>query len=179
MDRTRKSLGFSRATIIRERGAMTVPDAGWYIDPEDSTQMRWWSGASWTEHKAPNTQHVQAATPAVIDVQDPPYVPMANFHSSTTMDTDRQLTHREKDRQVRRNNSLAYTGCVLSLVAFLFNPFAILSILGIVFSAVGLAKSHELDGRQRVTGRGTAIAGIVVGLLGLAAFAWLLTQQAA
>jgi hypothetical protein len=86
-----------------------------------------------------------------------------------------KLTHREKDRQIRRNNS--FTGCVLSLVAFLFNPFAILSILGIVFSAIGLAKSHDLDGRHRVTGRGTAIAGIIVGLLGLAAFAWVLAQR--
>ena len=158
---------------------MTAPGPGWYIDPEDTSQMRWWSGESWTEHKSPNPQHAQAVTPATVEVQDRPYVPMASYSSSPTIADAGKLSRREKDRQVRRNNSLAYTGCVLSLVAFLFNPFAILSILGIVFSVVGLAKSHELDGRQRVTGRGTAIAGIVVGLLGLAAFAWLLVQRSA
>ena len=86
-------------------------------------------------------------------------------------------TRVERDRQIRRNNSFAYTGCVLALLGFLINPFAILSILGIIFSAIGLAKSHDLDGRQKVTGRGTAITGIVVGLLGLVVFGWLLTQD--
>lgn len=73
-----------------------------------------------------------------------------------------------KDGEIRRNNSFAYTGCVLALVAFLFNPLAILSILAIVFSAIGLAKSHDLDAQRKVTGRGTAIAGLILGLVGVA-----------
>jgi hypothetical protein len=162
---------------------MTVPGPGWYIDPEDASHMRWWSGESWTEHKSPNPQYLPAAAPAVIELEEPQYVPMASYYGAAAGTGTgsgagtAKLTHREKDRQIRRNNSFAYTGCVLSLVAFLFNPFAILSILGIVFSAIGLAKSHDLDGRHRVTGRGTAIAGIIIGLLGLAAFAWVLAQR--
>jgi len=27
--------------------------AGWFIDPEDSTQLRWWDGSSWTSNYAP------------------------------------------------------------------------------------------------------------------------------
>ncbi|MET0956728.1 MAG: DUF2510 domain-containing protein, partial [Cryobacterium sp.] len=27
--------------------------AGWYADPSDGTQLRWWSGTGWTEHVAP------------------------------------------------------------------------------------------------------------------------------
>ena len=73
-----------------------------------------------------------------------------------------------KDGEIRRNNSFAYTGCVLALVAFLFNPLAILSILAIVFSAIGLAKSHDLDAERKVSGRGTAIAGLILGLIGVA-----------
>jgi hypothetical protein len=165
---------------------MTVPEPGWYIDPEDARHVRWWSGESWTEHKSPNPQYPPAATPAVIELEEPHYVPMASYYGAEagagagtgTGTGTAKLTHREKDRQIRRNNSFAYTGCVLSLVAFLVNPFAILSILGIVFSAIGLAKSHDLDGRRRVTGRGTAIAGIVLGLVGLAAFAWVLAKRA-
>ena len=154
---------------------MTIPSPGWYIDPENAEQLRWWSGESWTEHKSPNPQ-ASADAPAAVEVLDPSYVPMGNRYAASGTD-EVKLTHREKDKLVRRHNSFAYTGCVLSLIAFLFNPFAVLSILGIVFSAIGLAKSHELDGRSRVTGRGTAIAGIILGLVGLAAFAWAISRQ--
>lgn len=30
-----------------------TPAAGWYPDPEDATQQRYWDGAQWTEHRAP------------------------------------------------------------------------------------------------------------------------------
>jgi hypothetical protein len=152
---------------------MPVPAAGWYIDPESDAQLRWWSGEEWTEHKQPNPQYLQAPI-AATSVVNEPYVPMASYNPAASGSP--RLSRVEKDRQIRRNNSFAYIGCVFSLLAFLFNPVAILSLLGIVFSAIGLSKSHELDGHQKVTGRGTAIAGIVLGLIGLALFAWLLSR---
>jgi hypothetical protein len=30
-----------------------TPAAGWYPDPEDATQQRYWDGTQWTEHRAP------------------------------------------------------------------------------------------------------------------------------
>ncbi len=29
--------------------------AGWYQDPQDSTQLRYWDGSTWTQHYAPNS----------------------------------------------------------------------------------------------------------------------------
>ena len=175
---------------------MTVPEAGWYVDPTDSAHLKWWDGTVWTEHRQANPQSVPMAaadnastssTEAYVPMANhycgastsapEEYVPMANHYCGATTALAPKLTRGEKDRQVRRNNSFAYTGCVFAILGFLINPFAILSILGIIFSAIGLAKSHDLDGRQKVTGRGTAIAGIVVGLLGLVTFGWLLAQN--
>ena len=156
---------------------MTVPEPGWYVDPTDSAHLKWWDGTIWTEHRQANPQSVPvAAADNASTSSSEAYVPMANHYRATTALAPK-LTRGEKDRQVRSNNSFAYTGCVFALLGFLINPFAILSILGIIFSAIGLAKSHDLDGRQKVTGRGTAIAGIVVGLLGLVAFGWVLAQN--
>jgi len=85
-------------------------------------------------------------------------------------------TRKEKDREIRRNNSMAYTGLVLALVSCLINPLAIPSILGIVFSAIGIAKSAELEGAGRqLTGRGTAIAGLVVSIASTAYVLWKLS----
>jgi hypothetical protein len=151
---------------------VTVPGPGWYEDPQDAKLVRWWDGTRWSEHthdRAPQSAPVSDS--AATEIPAEPYVPMGGY--GTTQVVEPQLTHKEKDRQTRKNNSLAYTGTVLALVGFLFNPFAILSILGIVFSSIGLAKSHELAGAgYKVTGHGTAIAGIIVGLAGLALFAY-------
>lgn len=32
---------------------MTQTPAGWFVDPEDATQLRYWDGAAWTEHRSP------------------------------------------------------------------------------------------------------------------------------
>ena len=78
----------------------------------------------------------------------------------------------EKDRQVRRNNPMAYLGLVFSLLGLIVNPFAILSILGIVFSSIGWAKSGELSSVVRYSGKVTAIIGVILGVATLAYFGW-------
>jgi hypothetical protein len=51
-------------TTASGTGGTAAP--GWYADPHDPRQLRWWSGEAWTEHvspkSAPATQATQAAT---------------------------------------------------------------------------------------------------------------------
>lgn len=46
---------------------MTQPTAGWYPDPANGQQKRWWDGAAWTEH----TQAPPAPAPPVPAVYMP------------------------------------------------------------------------------------------------------------
>ena len=151
---------------------MSGPGPGWFENPENNGQLRWWSGEEWTQHTTPK----QPAPVAM--AEEAPYVPMAYRPANTLTETPK-LKRGEKDRQIRRNNSFAYTGLVLSLVSILVNPLAILSILGIVFSSIGLAKANNLESRAAVTGRGTAIAGLIIGLASLVFFGWNLSRQLA
>ena len=34
---------------------MSQTPAGWFPDPDDASQYRYWDGATWTEHRAPRT----------------------------------------------------------------------------------------------------------------------------
>ena len=67
----------------------------------------------------------------------------------------------------KKTNGLAITGLVLGIVAMLFNPFAILSILSIIFSIIGLVKVKTLG-----SGKGLAIAGLILGIIATIWFAY-------
>jgi hypothetical protein len=119
--------------------------AGWYIDPTDATQQRWWNGVEWTETRAP----AQVQTP-------PPY-------SATT-----PVTGAAYQSTLTITNGPATAGLVLGIIAFFVNPLTVLSILGIILSAVGLNKATQLASvGYGAIGRGKATWGLVLSILAL------------
>ena len=34
--------------------ALEVPDAGWYPNPDQAGELRWWDGDGWTDHVQPD-----------------------------------------------------------------------------------------------------------------------------
>lgn len=57
-------------------------------------------------------------------------------------------------------------GCLLAILSLLFNPVALLSVLAIVFCSIGLAKVSELERQDKVSGRRTALTGLIIGIVG-------------
>lgn len=45
---------------------MSLPPAGYYPDPEDASQRRWWDGRRWTEQRVPLGPVVPPPPPAVV-----------------------------------------------------------------------------------------------------------------
>lgn len=41
---------------MTEQSSGELPPAGWFPDPHDATQLRYWDGTAWTEHRSPRTQ---------------------------------------------------------------------------------------------------------------------------
>lgn len=55
--------------------------AGWFIDPEDSSQYRWWNGASWTTDRSPVNQPAIAAPRAVTSPVPVPVARVRHLHA--------------------------------------------------------------------------------------------------
>ena len=87
----------------------------------------------------------------------------------------------ENARQLRLSNAFAWLGLLVAGVSVIVNPLGIFSVIAVVFGSIGLARANRLrDGGSAVTGRGAAIAGLVVGLVTLMIFgAVLLTGRTA
>ncbi len=68
-----------------------LPPAGWQDDPEDPTQLRYWDGSVWTEHRSPKPGVTQTYAASVVGQPAPetsavaePYVASATSYGSAT-----------------------------------------------------------------------------------------------
>lgn len=79
--------------------------------------------------------------------------------------------------RARGRNTWAFTGLLFSVASLMLNPFGVLGLIGIVFSAIGLARSHQLEGMAyRVTGRWQSLIGLGIGLAETVYFAYRLGE---
>lgn len=60
------------AEIALGKGFVMSPAAGWYPDPEQAGQLRYWDGTAWTTHRSPaQAQQPATAPPAPAEAAKP------------------------------------------------------------------------------------------------------------
>ncbi|HEY3673407.1 MAG TPA: DUF4190 domain-containing protein [Acidimicrobiia bacterium] len=129
---------------------MSGASGAWGVDPFRRHEHRFWDGATWTEHVSdfgrvsgdPLRPGEVAPPPAPLPPMPPPV--SAAYVSAP------------------RNNGLAIASMVLGLVWV----YWIGSILAVIFGHVALSQIKKSGGARR--GRGMAIAGVVLGYVGIA-----------
>ncbi|WP_431218516.1 DUF2510 domain-containing protein [Leifsonia xyli] len=143
------------------------PVPGWYADPSAPDAVRYWDGTRWTEHTAPAPAAAPAPAPvgaAGYPVQPhPTYTPMQS-HQAYAPQPHYVVA-------VPPKNGKATRALVWGIISLFINPFALPSILAIVFGAQARRIADDMDrAGLRDTGRGRATAGLVIGIVGAALF---------
>ncbi len=121
---------------------MAQPAPGWYEDPTDPLQQRYWDGTTWTDHVAPRPVAPAAAPPAAA-------MP-TNFGGAAA--------------PARPTSTKATLSLVLSIVSWVALP-VLAAIAGVILGHLARAEIRGSGGR--IQGDGLATAGLIVGYLNL------------
>jgi hypothetical protein len=160
----------------------TSPQPGWYADPENPAGERWWNGSGWSEHKRDSTAAAAAAVPAPVtpdsagftfgaptlgapEARPDPYAPPPTAVAQPYYSSPYVTAPYGAPAYGSGINGLALAGLIVSGVSWFIIP-VFGSIAGIILSAFGLsmAKRREAAGNPN-TGRGLAMAGLIVGIV--------------
>ena len=113
--------------------------AGWYPDPEDPAQLRYWDGSSWTEHRAPAHQPAAAPASAVAFVQGAPA--LYNVYDEAA-DLNRVLTPYQRDISSQHALTRFPTWAVVVLHFLTLGLFTLI-YQGLKFSRLPLVKDND------------------------------------
>ena len=155
------------------------PVAGWYTDPTEADAVRYWDGNAWTNHTAPAPS--AQAVPTVPTGYAQPAAPQAQY--SVGYAAQPQPTYFPNNSQplyypqpqyvvpVPAKNSKATRALVWGLISIVINPFALPSILAIVFGAQARRVADDMERAGLPNSRrGRATSAMVVGIVGAALF---------
>lgn len=145
-----------RVTICRQNGRdmTSTPVAGWYPDPADSSQMRWWDGAAWT---AQTRSIPQPAAPSGLQTLPPPASGTA-FSGGTGGESGKKVPKKLPLRV------WVVIGILALAVGILLSPiFTVLWLVVLITGIVALAKNTPTWLRLRSRKTATIVTAISVG----------------
>lgn len=141
---------------------MTVTPAGWYPDPQNPAQLRYWDGQAWSESTAPAAPAAPSAPATPVDpAAGQGYGGYPTYPSyGSSYPTGMQNPYAEQ----KPSNTLSIIGIVCGAIAFLFCPF-ILGIAGLVLGGVAKSKNEPLANVALIVSGLGLVGGIIISVV--------------
>lgn len=156
---------------------MTVTPAGWYPDPQNAAQLRYWDGQAWTESTSPVAQPDPAAQmppaapiPPAGTTEVPPYGDASQGYATQypssypTYPTGQPgMPSPYAQPQENPSNTLSIIGIVCGAIAFLFCP-PLFGIAGLILGGVAMGKKERLAKWALIVSGLGLVVGIIIGI---------------
>ncbi|WP_157071320.1 DUF2510 domain-containing protein [Curtobacterium ammoniigenes] len=164
---------------------MTLPEAGWFPDPQNADRLRWWDGRTWSE-----ATQAAPARDTVVSVTEAHHTPAfsVTFAGSAASDTGRRGVSatgarasaagtiaaaddwsangnngdwRTWDAPPRRLSVFSWCAVMLAVAAVVFDPYGAVAGGAAVLAVIGLIYPHA-TGRWRMVSRSLALSAFVL-----------------
>lgn len=145
----------------------SLPIAGWYPDPEDAAQTRWWNGVGWSDHRRPAEAAAAPVAPAApVNPYAAPANPYAAQPAPYTMPAAGPYGTAPYGAAPITSNGLALAGFIVALVGLLLG---IAAAVGLILSIIGFQRANRMIASGITAGsrRGLALAGIIIASVAL------------
>ena len=143
----------------------TPPPAGWFPDPYNPRQQRWWDGTGWTEHYQP----VPVPQPAPQQAPAPWTTTPAMAPQARRATGDFPTAYPSATRSAGGGNSLAASALALGIMAYFVVVASPLKWIAVLIAAAAVLFGILAIRRYRDVGVGKkrAVWGIVLGAIAL------------
>ncbi|MFL6107958.1 MAG: DUF2510 domain-containing protein [Marmoricola sp.] len=156
---------------------MTTTPAGWYPDPQDPSQVRYWDGQAWSETTAPAgpvapSEPAAPAAPSDTSPYGAPSDPAAgqgygagypSYPSYSSFPAGQPGMPNPYAEQ-KPSNTLSIIGIVCGAIGFLICPI-VLGIAGLVLGFVARSKKEPLANVALIVSGIGLVGGLVLGLV--------------
>ncbi|HEY8317292.1 MAG TPA: DUF2510 domain-containing protein [Amnibacterium sp.] len=140
----------------------TAVQPGWYDDPDNRDDLRWWDGAGWSEHRKRD---------AGSGLRDLAYAVPSSASAPGASTPGGRMRYADRERAMRRNNPFAYAAILLALIGAIFDLFALPGLVAIGLAIAGLVRTASFDARVvRYRGFTTAVIALILGVLATVSF---------
>jgi hypothetical protein len=147
--------------------------AGWFPDPEDPANLRYWDGAAWTDHRHPADPAGAPVAPAVVAAPTAAATPQFAYTPTAGAAPGYAAPYGAAPAYgAPPQNVLALVGLILAIVGavlgLVVGIFVLVGIAGAVISILGFVQANKMRAAGTPNDRrGLALAGIIVGFGGL------------
>jgi hypothetical protein len=134
---------------------VTLPAAGWFPDPQDTSRLRWWDGRTWGAATRALPSRAEPVVPVVVAPAGPSFSVQPGVIGARSWASGGSGAH--------RFSAIASLAVLLAAASVAANPWGASSVAAVLAGALGVVRPGA-TGRWRVLARSASASAVVLGV---------------